>query len=376
MSQARRSDIPEYSAPITVFLNLTQQCNLRCIYCSAEVVEPRRQRGAELSDEEMLALVDRLIEARVFRYTVTGGEPFLRRSLVFAVLERVTLSGHATVLTNGTLITQSDARRLARLPGKVVVSLSIDAPVEEVNAATRGRHVLAKTLRAARYLVDQGVKPKVNCVLSRRNAYLIPELVEFLKQHNLTELQLIKLQPVGYASRTPELVLDKSSRQALLRTVAEFAATEPRMRVVGSSDDWQRYEEVLARYQAQGPPRRRQPTLLPCSAGIDQCAITADGWVVPCNLMPGYHCGNVRERDIVEIWRSSPELESFRRLRATPITVVAECADCRFNVFCNGGCRALALASANTLLGRDPTCPYYEAVPASPAGGIRLPVVD
>lgn len=364
MSQAQPPGLPELSAPITVFLNLTRQCNLRCVYCVSEAVPPHGQRNAELSDAEMLSLIDRLIAARVFRYSLTGGEPFLRRPLLFAILERLKSSAHAVLYTNGTLITRDDAQRLGQLGGNLTVCLSIDASIEEVNALTRGRHTLGKTLNAARYLGEQHVRLRVNCVVTSRNARAIPQLIECLKQYEIRELVLIKLQPVGYASRVPELALDNNSTRVLSRIVAELASAGNGMSIVNRSDDWGDYNEVLARYRAREKEAGCcQSTLLPCSAGIDQCAITAEGWVVPCNLMCDYRCGNVRNQDILTIWQDSPAFKTLRHLRATPIRTVTDCAECQYNSFCRGGCRALAWVSTGTLLGRDPTCPYYKGNP-------------
>lgn len=352
----------QYSAPISVFLNLTQQCNLRCVYCIAEVVAPSHAATGELSDAEMLALVDRLIDVKVFRFVLTGGEPFVRRPLLYQILDRVTASRHALLFTNGTLISREDVDRLAPMAGRLAVFVSIDAPEERVNAVTRGRGVLGKTLRTVDALLERGLELKVNCVVNRLNVERVPELVALLKAHGVAELHLNHLQPLGFARGHAELGLDLASRREFWRTVAALAAAEPGIRfVAGDADFWEGYEESLARLQARGRIQRAPGTLLSCSAGMDQCAITPDGWVVPCNSLFDYRCGNIRTRDILDIWQRSPELQRFRTLRYTQTKMVPGCDDCRFSVFCRGGCRALAFEYTAMLTGRDPTCPYYGA---------------
>jgi len=363
----------DFTAPISVFLNLTRQCNLRCVYCASETVPPRRDAASELSDDEMLALADRLIEAHVFRYAITGGEPLLRRELAFALMEKLMPVGQVSMYTNGTLLSREDARRMGRLPARLSVYLSADAPSEELNATTRGRNVLAKVLRAIGYLSAEGVKVNVNCVVNRTNFERLPELADLLEAHGADELHLIRLQPVGYATRRPDLLLGPDGQRAAWKKVAEMEAEERKLKLRPADLlYWEGFEESFA--GLNGRTSRQVPTLLSCSAGKDQCAITAEGDLVPCNFMMDYPCGNVRRQDVIDIWQRSERLLALRALRRTPVTSVPECADCRFNSFCPGGCRAVALAATGSLTGCDTSCIYMQqATSAQPQ--TLLPVV-
>jgi radical SAM protein with 4Fe4S-binding SPASM domain len=356
MSRQSSHRIHEYSAPISIFLNLTRQCNMRCVYCSAEAVRPCREGNDELSDEELIGLVDLLVEARVFRYILTGGEPFLRRDLLFRILERLPEWSDVTLLTNGSLITDGDARRLATYRHLSGVALSIDAPVEESNAQTRGRGFLARTLRGATRLMEQGITPAINCVLSRANQHLLPELIQFLKARGFRRLSVVHVHPVGRAKEQDDLSLGCQERLALSREIAQMAGREKDLRITLEDEPWLGLEEASCRFQ--GSDRGPAP-LLPCSAGVEQCTITADGWVAPCNAMSDYRCGNIREQGFLTIWRESPRFKAMRALRRTPVAAVSECSACEHNRLCRGGCRALAFATTGDLLGFDPTCPFH-----------------
>lgn len=371
------SPVTSYSAPLGVFLNLTQQCNMRCVYCCAEAVRPGQSPHPELGDEEVLALVEHLAAAKVFRYVLTGGEVFLRRELLFRVLER--LQGFSvTLLTNATLVTEKDAGRLAGFKPGLQVAVSIDAPDEESNARTRGRGFLARTLRGARRLQAAGITPSINCVVTRANHRLVPELVEMLKVQGFRKLLIIPLQPVGHArTALSTLVLDREERQAFTRAVVELAAHEEGLEVVAAEDrKWLGLPQAAARLRVQGEEEPGPAMLLGCSAGVEQCNITADGWITPCNAMMAYRCGNVRENDFLTLWRESSELQALRRLRQTPVTAVAECASCEHRIVCRGGCRALGLACSGDLLGFDPTCPYQEVKPKEARRSALLPVLQ
>lgn len=375
MSLQNSDRIENFAAPITVFMNLTQQCNLHCVYCSAEVVPPRRGRNGELTDEEMLDLVGQLVAARVFRYALTGGEVFLRRKLLFEILDRVTTVGSVTVLSNATMIRDEDARRLSGYGKSLKVELSIDSSAEEINALTRGRHVLGRTLRGARRLMEHGIRPTVNCVVSRWNYEGVPALVEFLKENGFPRLQILPLRPWGYAKRLTDRILSPSERREFTRRMVELAERESTFEVIpGDDNPWMALEEACARCEQRGKSEGKPKMLLPCSAAVDQCSITADGWVIPCNSMPSYRCGNVRDKEFLAIWRDSLRLQAVRELRQTPVTDVAECSRCRYQTVCRGGCRAIAFETTGDLLGLDSNCPYYhssspELVPITAAAG-------
>jgi radical SAM protein with 4Fe4S-binding SPASM domain len=350
--------IDTLSAPLGVFLNLTQRCNMRCVYCCAEAVRARPGKNGELTDTEMLALVEQLVAAKVFRFVLTGGEVLLRRDLLFRMLERLTACAGVSVLTNGSLITDEDARRLAAFAPVLDVAVSIDAPEEEINALTRGRGFLARTLEGARRLMEHGITPTVNCVVSRANQDIFASLVDFLKSQGFRQLLIIHLLPVGHARDVEGLALSCAERLSFSRGIVELAAREKDLRIGTAEDEvWLGLDDALASRDKEGgeqPP----PTLLPCSAGIEQCDITADGWVTPCNAMQSYRCGNVRSQDFLSIWRDSPQLAALRALRRMPVSAIAECARCRYNTVCQGGCRAIGFAHDGDLLGFDVSCPY------------------
>jgi radical SAM protein with 4Fe4S-binding SPASM domain len=352
MSPQSLENIGELSAPISVFLNLTRRCNMRCIYCSAEAIRPSRSRNDELTDGEMLRLVEELVEARVFRYNLTGGEVFLRRELLFQILDRTAECGFVKILTNATLIREDDARRLGTYDHPPAVAVSIDAPVEEINAATRGRGFLAKTLRGAERLRDQGIHPAVNCVVSKSNFRWIGALVDFLKERGFHRLRI-----------------------EVRREIVERMTCETGLQIAAGDDKaWVDLRANVCRLQEAGDCNRPSAKLLPCSAAVDQCMITAEGWVTPCNLMPSYRCGNIRRQEFLSIWRESPRLKTIRALRRTPVAAIRECSDCDYKIVCRGGCRALGLAHGGDLLGWDPSCPY-RAPARAPTSVSALPVV-
>jgi AdoMet-dependent heme synthase len=74
--------------------------------------------------------------------------------------------------------------------------------------------------------------------------------------------------------------------------------------------------------------------------------------VYPSGFLP-HVAGDVRQTDLVDIYRDSPV---FRDLRA-PALFHGKCGRCDFRELC-GGSRSHAYAVTGDLLASDPTCAY------------------
>lgn len=102
-----------------------------------------------------------------------------------------------------------------------------------------------------------------------------------------------------------------------------------------------------------------------CSGGRSTCSITPDGWVVPCELLGNFRAGNVRDRDILDIWNTSPELTEIRRIAVLTMKDVAECASCGYTTVCGGGCRGMHTTCIIGSLRQTPIALCGSASPAT-----------
>ena len=66
--------------PITGSINLTHQCNLRCVHCY--IVSPHTPMDSvanELSSTQWFKIIDEFTLAGCLKLLITGGEPLLRK---------------------------------------------------------------------------------------------------------------------------------------------------------------------------------------------------------------------------------------------------------------------------------------------------------
>lgn len=345
--------LSHYSAPLSVYLNVTNECNLRCIYCSADSGTPYSN---ELSLEEIYGVIDSLREAKVFHVTVTGGEPFVRKD-IFLILEKLVQSRiKVGIISNGTIVTDEIVRRLVSL--KIdEMRVSLDATSPEANDAARGHAAFRRAYRGVKVLLDHGIRPTILVTVNKFNYDQVETIVEDLKKLDVQHVAFNLVSAVGRGVCTYP-VLNLSQEQ-----LNEFADL---IRVVKAEHKGFVKEDFLhwfalpkrlddyMRKQGDGASQV-QKKMLPCGAAKTQCAITADGYVVPCNKFTDYHCGNLRENSFLNIWNDT-QMGKIRALAQESTTDAHGCNECRYSPVCSGGCRAEAFLHYGDIEAPDPGC--------------------
>lgn len=159
---------PQYP---TAMVNITNHCNLTCRHCfvfrDGNPNDPKR----EMTDERLLAELERIRERHGVRTMLwMGGEPMLR----WRLLERaLPLFERNTITTNGTV-------PLRDFGVPLVYVVSLDGP-RDVNDTVRGEGVFDRVLRTLERLPpDFAPTVMVQCVVHRQNQDRLEELVAAL----------------------------------------------------------------------------------------------------------------------------------------------------------------------------------------------------
>lgn len=138
-------------------------CNLACRHCFNSS-GPRSPWLGSLDIGTVRRYAEEANALGVREFYFTGGEPFMHPEIMDMV-EAALAVAPVTVLTNGTLVDEALATRLARTataaPYSLEIRVSLDAPSAEENDAVRGRGSFAAALRAIRLLADRGLYPIV-----------------------------------------------------------------------------------------------------------------------------------------------------------------------------------------------------------------------
>lgn len=290
--------------PLSVQLDLTYRCNERCIHCYLD-----HEDHGEMTTAEILGLLDQLAAAGVFFLNVSGGEIFMRPDL-FTIIEHARkLQFSVKLKTNGVMIREAKARRIAAL-GVEAVQISLyshDAATHDEITKLRGS--FKRTVEGARLLRDAGVKVIFANVLMQQNA-------DHYKQVQALAAEMGIRYEVD-ATITPMMDGDRGI-VALNMDGGRLAAIMHDTTLLGDQA-----ERLLAAPSGPTPLDEAYKTL-PCSAGHTACYISPYGDVFPCVQFP-FKVGNVREQPFIDIWKHSPELNEVRAIRVSDLEGCSSC---------------------------------------------------
>ncbi|GIJ29783.1 hypothetical protein Vqi01_49450 [Micromonospora qiuiae] len=150
-------------------VQITERCNLHCAHCFVSSTA----QGSDLTLENFTTRVlPRLLDARVQRITLTGGEPFVHPDLI-AICQAVADRGLPVgICTNATQTTDEHIAALTALDN-VHINVSFDGFRPESHGKFRGNQSsFATTLATTRKFAQAGL---LKGLLSTPNALTVPE---------------------------------------------------------------------------------------------------------------------------------------------------------------------------------------------------------
>jgi radical SAM protein with 4Fe4S-binding SPASM domain len=307
--------------PLGAQLDLTYRCNERCVHCYLDHDDHGEMTLAEIKD-----LLGQLADAGVFFLTLSGGEIFLRPDLFDIVEHARKLLFAVKIKTNGILIREPQARRLADL-GVEAVQISIYSHRPEVHdGITLVPGSLERSIRGARLLKAAGVKVTFANVLMRQNVDDYLHVKALAREVGAG----FNLDP----TITPMMDGDRSilslniDRAALRRVVRDTEVVDDVSEFCAPPSGPLDLEDAYAR--------------LPCSAGHTSCYVSPYGDVYPCVQFP-LPCGNVRREKFIDIWRNSRQ---FKEVRSITLGDLEGCSSCGNQKTCTR-CPGLAYMEGN-----------------------------
>lgn len=261
-----------HDVPLTVTLQVTRRCNIKCVYCSES------DRIREPTFSELAAIVERL--AGVPRIIVAGGEPTLRKDLVDLLKLCRTKCQVLVMATNAIRVNEELARSLRELLD--YVDVTIDGP-PRVHNDLRGS--FREVVQGLFTLRNAGVPLSMVVVLMPANRDVVHYSAQIADLFGAVKLKILSPIPKG---RGLQIASDTLSREEV-HAVFEHLKRE-KARAGWSSritvTEWTRIDEGHA------------------------LLVHPDGEVVASPVWTKAGCvesvGNLRVEDIREVWRRYP----------------------------------------------------------------------
>jgi radical SAM protein with 4Fe4S-binding SPASM domain len=334
--------MPDYR-PLLSLVELTLRCNMRCLHCGSTSGRPRRD---ELSDAELIGVLDALAELGAEEVVLLGGEPLLHPAWETLCRHGVARGLRPILITNGWLLDERMVRRCEDA-GTSRVGVSLDGPSAEIHDAIRGvPGAYERAMRAARALRERGVTCSVITCVSRLNLRQLPAMRDQLVGQGLG-WQIQVASPNG-ARFDPEHMLSRAEFYALARFISRcrgaFSLAE--LPVAGAHD--------IGYHSCQLTNYGFRPEWLGCQGGLSTVGIQSDGCIKPCLSMDErFREGNVRTDGLAAVWRDPSRFRRNRRFRAEWLE--GGCAPCEHGPSCRAGCPDIAQSATGSVFD-NPYC--------------------
>lgn len=348
-------------APFTIAWEVTRACAFACKHCRADAQHRRDPR--ELTTEEGYRLIDRLAVFGSPILVFTGGDPMMRRDL-FDLIAYATRKGLRCSLTpTATALPTVERLRQARQAGIRRIALSLDAPTSEAHDEFRqveGSWV--RTMQILHNAREVGLSVQVNTTISTFNVEQLPEMVPFVEEVEAVQWSVFFLVPTGRAQA--RYMVSPQKHEEVFHWLYDQSKVAPFDIKATAAPMYRRV--AIQRKKAEngaGQPVTFQGAGFQYADGLDRpnrgvndgngfLFISHLGQVMPSGFLP-IDCGNVREDDVVEVYRNHKvfkDLRDYEKLKG-------KCRICDFREVC-GGQRGRAYGVSGDYMETDPACAY------------------
>jgi radical SAM protein with 4Fe4S-binding SPASM domain len=315
--------------PSRVYLDVTNRCQLSCRHCCTSSGD---RFSEELSVEEILDVVDQVHRMGVSRLVLSGGEPLMRPELPM-VLERAACAAlDITLLTNGLLINDEWARKLAQW--RVRVKVSLDGALAGTHDYLRGPGTFDRTCNALTRLAAAGARDlTVHFTVHTMNLRELPLLPALLHSLGVRNVVVGTIKPSGRARINEQLLIPPRMVPYVQQRVREL----------------KRHQEIAVCHIVD-----KGWEGFGCPAVCNKLGITADGRLTTCAFFGRELLGeSIRCFPLEELWR--------RHLaRGAVFEANVSCRSCPALARCGGGCRARALYYHGHINATDPCCCAFQ----------------
>ncbi len=296
--------------PPTVYLNIANACNLRCVYCYADCGTYNSKAGL-MDETTAFTAVDRFFDqhSAIGSIVFFGGEPMLHESLIPPVCDYAEKKAKEkgvdcprfSIVTNGTLLNEKNVRFLGERRFSVTVSL--DGP-EVVNDVLRpdaqGKGTFEKVAKGLRLLQKEDVHLNIESTFTSKHISqgITPkQLLEFFRDEY--GVRTITISPV--ASTPGDEVGIHDYYQKLIPFYREAARFSLETMLTDRPIILLQINEILRHVLT----RTKKPQNQFCYTKLGQklFTVSTEGKVFPCQMMTDrdeYEMGSVFDEKLSE----------------------------------------------------------------------------
>lgn len=307
-----------------VWLEITQGCNMHCVHCY-EGQEHIVNKNV-LSLKQWKTVIDQIIELRVQRVIVIGGEPCIHNGIIdilkYLRSRSATLS--ITLFTNGYFIDENIFNTVVDNNIEVKVSLyGHNSKVHDQITGVKGS--FSKLIKTVIRLANSGVAVNIAITLMKENEVYYDHIREFVRTLPIKGYKFDVIREVVNGTQSTHVPLTTKVKEMAYRKKPNFYVKK------------QQFDNNVY-YNS-------------CWNG--KLVVTENGDILPCVFARNHVCGNIQETSISDIIYGEKQL---RKYWESTFELVEDCKICEYRYACRD-CRPIA-ESAKGIGTKNPRCKY------------------
>lgn len=329
---------------ISFWINITNNCNLRCEYCYIS------KKKLVISDDIILKIVDKIIsENKVNKYNeviirIAGGEPLLEFDKVKFLVnnfiknrKKIKAKIVFILLTNGTLINNEIIKFIKKHKINVCISLDGTKKFHDLQRKTilkRGSYFLVK--KAFDLLRKNRILFSTYTVITDKNIKNIPTLTKILVKNQIA---------FGFSFvKNSKIVNIKNSIFYLKKSLKILEKNPPSFEMLNYLLD--RVKLTSQMYS--------------CGANVNYITIDSIGNFYNCPARQDYPIGNINNTDFAQVFKRGNTNNKY--LKNVCVTNKETCSKCIWKFFCSGGCSYLNYQVYKKYNAKSPYCKVFKVL--------------
>lgn len=273
--------------PYQMSLDITNNCNLRCLHCYNYSGENICIKD-ELIDDELIKVINDVAQMDIFNMCFCGGEPLLRKDILLKLVKMLSDKDiNTSMVSNGLLLTKDVAKELKEA-GIKKIQISLDGTFKSHEKLRGLKGSYEKAVTALENLKEFEISSGIAFSPTSWNIEEFKDVFKLALDLDVTELRVQALMPIGRGSKNEDIIIPSNTQYRTLMKYMNECKKEAKILSKNIDIQWGDPIDHLIRF----------PINIENNVTM---TIKANGNIAPSVYLP-LSLGNVRKHSVIDYW--------------------------------------------------------------------------
>jgi len=350
----------------TLIINVTDQCNLNCVYCSRQCARQKPGNIKKELIEKILRKTIKYAKDNNIKLTIQfhGGEPLIEFNKIIESIDNIPKKDlknlKLRIQTNGTLLTENIVKECKKRDIEIGISLDgrkIENDLMRKDAKSYGTfEKVKKSLKIIRKY-----QKEISCltVVTNINVENLNKILDFFDRLGINNIGFLPL----YEEPTTRTI-----KRYMVPNMKKLARNQKRL--------FDRWIELLENKKNKNINITTFQILIwnllssnsnikkfrvNCGVGVNSLFVEEDGSVWACGAFSyakKLKIGDLNTQELSELQKGN----SYKKFQKRITSNVKGCKNCAFQFICKGGCVANGFRKEGDIFGLDIWCDYWKNI--------------